>query len=119
MRTFDLCRDMRVGDRPQRRHRLDRGEGQVIAGNRLGVRTRQFGDGRGDLAGIDRVAAMLCSEDLPRDLGADPRPIGRRDGVISQPPCRPVPCRDPPRHLDPEGTDIAAVNLERRAQPDG
>ena len=37
MRLFDLCCDVRVGDRPQRRHRLDRGEGQVIAGNRLGA----------------------------------------------------------------------------------
>ena len=35
MRPLNLRRDVRVGDRPQRRHRLHRGEGQVIAGNRL------------------------------------------------------------------------------------
>ena len=39
MRPLNLRRDVRVGDRPQRRHRLDRGEGQVIAGNRLRPRT--------------------------------------------------------------------------------
>ena len=74
MRPLDLRGDVRVGDRPQRRHRLDRGEGQVIAGNRLGARTRLLGDGGGDLAGIDRIAAMLGSEELPRHLGADLRP---------------------------------------------
>ena len=39
VRPLDLRRDVRVGDRPQRRHRLDRGEGQVVAGHRLGPRT--------------------------------------------------------------------------------
>ena len=79
VRSFDLRGDVRVGDRPQRRHRLDRGEGQVIAGNRLGARTRLLGDGGGDLAGIDRIAAMLGSEELPRHLGTDLRPKCRRD----------------------------------------
>jgi hypothetical protein len=79
VRSFDLRGDLRVGDRPQCRHRLDRGEGQVIAGNRLGVRTRLLSDGSGDLAGIDRIAAMLCSEELPRHLGTDLRPKRRRD----------------------------------------
>ena len=79
VRSFDLRGDVRVGDRPQGRHRLDRGEGQVIAGNRLGARTRLLGDGGGDLAGIDRIAAMLGSEELPRHLGTDLRPKCRRD----------------------------------------
>jgi hypothetical protein len=58
MRLFDVRCDVRVGDRPQRRHRLERGEGQVIAGNRLDARTRLLGDGGGDLAGINRVSAI-------------------------------------------------------------
>src|SRR4029450_691649 len=70
MREFDLTCELRVGDRPQRRHRLDRGEGQVIAGYRLGAGRRPLGGRSGDLAGVDRVAAMLVSEELPRDLGA-------------------------------------------------
>jgi hypothetical protein len=44
VRLFDLCRDVRVGDRPQARYRLDWGEGQVIAGDRLGAQTRVFSD---------------------------------------------------------------------------
>ena len=35
MRPLNLCCDVRVGDRPQCRDRLHRGEGQVITGNRL------------------------------------------------------------------------------------
>jgi hypothetical protein len=59
MRPFDLRGEVRVGDRPQARHRLDRGESQVIAGNCLGAGTRLLGDRPGDLAGIDRIAPML------------------------------------------------------------
>ena len=66
----------------KRRHRLHRGEGQVIAGDRLGPRPRLLGDRGGDLAGIDRIAAMLGSEELPRHLGADPRPICRGDRLV-------------------------------------
>jgi hypothetical protein len=40
---------------------------------------------------VIRVAAMLRSEELARDLGADPRPIGRRDRNVS-PGC-PAACR--------------------------
>ena len=38
MCLFDQGSDLRIGDRPQARHRLDRGEGQVITGNGLGGR---------------------------------------------------------------------------------
>jgi hypothetical protein len=79
VRLLDMRGDMWVGDRPQRRHRLDRGEGQVIAGNGLGARTRLLSDGGCDLTRIDRIAAMLCSEELPRHLGTDLRPKCRRD----------------------------------------
>ena len=64
MREFDLRSEVRVGDRPQGRHRLDRGEGQVIADNGLSTRARPLSNGGDDLAGIDRIAAMLCSEEL-------------------------------------------------------
>ena len=40
MGPLDLCRHLQVGDRPQRRYRLHRREGQVITGNRLGARPR-------------------------------------------------------------------------------
>jgi len=95
---------------------LTGGEGEVIASNCLGARTRLLGDGGGDLAGIDRVAAMLVLEELPRDLGADPHPICCGDWLASQPSDRSVPCGNPLCDLDPEGADIAGVNLERRTQ---
>jgi hypothetical protein len=79
VRLLDQRCDVRVGDRPQGRHRLDRGERQVIASHRLGTRTRLFSDGGGDLTGIDRIAAMLGSEELPRHLGAHTCPKCRRD----------------------------------------
>jgi hypothetical protein len=114
--AFDLRGDLRVGDRPQRRHRLDRREGQVKAGNRLGARTRRLGDGRGDLAGIDRITVMLRSEELPRHLGADPRPIRCGDWLVSQLSARGLLRGNPFRQLNPECADIAGVDLERRAQ---
>jgi hypothetical protein len=117
VRSFDLRSEVRVGDRPQRRHRLHRGKRQVIAGNRLGARTRLSNDCRRNLAGIDRVPAMLASEKLPRHLGAHVRPICRRDRPVGQLSCWPVPRGNPLRHLDPERADLAGVNLERRAQP--
>jgi hypothetical protein len=88
----------------------DWGEGQVIASNGLGTRTRLLGDGGGDLAGIDRVAAMVVSEELARHLGADPRPKCSRGGIVSQASGRPVPRGKPFRHLDPERADLAGVN---------
>ena len=81
VRPFDLRGDVRVGDRPQRRHRLDRGEGQVIAGDRLGARTRLLRDGGGDLAGIDRSRPCSAAEELPRHLGPD---LARSAGETGQ-----------------------------------
>ena len=78
MGPFDRRRDRRVGDRPQRRHRLHRGERQVVAGDRLCARPRVLRDLARQLAGIDRLPAMLGAEELPRHLGPDPRPISRR-----------------------------------------
>jgi hypothetical protein len=117
MRLLDLRGDVRVGDRPQARHRLNRGEGQVIAGNGLGARPRLLSDGPGDLAGIDRITAMLCSEELPRHLGTDLRPKCRRDRLVSELSGGRLSGGNSLRHLDPESVDLAGVNLERRTQP--
>jgi hypothetical protein len=43
MRLLDPGGDVRVGDRPEAEHRFDWGEGQVTAGDRLSVRTRELG----------------------------------------------------------------------------
>jgi hypothetical protein len=115
VRPLNLRGDVRVGDRPQRRHRLDRGEGQVIAGNRLGPWTRLLSDDGSDLARIDRIAAMLCSEELPRHLAADLRPRCRGDWLVRLLPRRLL-GGNPLRYLDPEGPDLAGVNLKRRTQ---
>ncbi len=61
---------------------------------------------------------MLLSEELPRDLGAHLRPQCREDRIVSQLSACPVLRGNPLRHLDPEGADLAGVNLERRAQLD-
>jgi hypothetical protein len=71
---FDLCGDVRVGDRPQGRHRLDRGEGQVMARHGLGARPRLLGYGGGELASIDWIAAILSFEEFLRHLRAHLRP---------------------------------------------
>ena len=66
-------------DRPQRRHALDRRERQVVAGHRHWRRSRDPGQVAGELAGIQWVAAVFGAEPLVRQLGADPRPLRRRD----------------------------------------
>ena len=72
---LDLRRDLRRGDRPQRAHGLDGGEGQVVPADRGRPRPRVFGDGPGQLAGVDRVPVVFVAEELQRDLGADPGPV--------------------------------------------
>ena len=117
MGPFDDRRDGRVGDRPQRRHRLHRGEGQVVAGNRLGPRPGVFGDLPGQLPRIHRLPAMLRGEELACHLGADPGPVRRRHRPIPGQTGRLVDGGDPFRHLDPERADVAVEDLERRPQP--
>ena len=82
MGALNHPRDRRVGDRRQGRHGLHRGEGQVVAGDRLRPRPRVFGDLTGHLPRIHRLAAMLGTKELPRDLGADPGPVRRRHRPI-------------------------------------
>jgi hypothetical protein len=101
--AFDRGRDRLVGDRPQRADALDGGEGQVVAGDRVRAGSRVLGDGRGDLAGVDRVPAELLPEELDGDLGADPRAVLQGAGASwRRPRCtlmRGDPLRDPPAEL--------------------
>ena len=115
--AFDGRRRGLVGDRPQRRDALHWGEGQVIAGDRLGPRPGMLGDRGGQLPGILRLAAVLGDEELPCHLGADPGPIRSRHSPVTGQPGRLVEGGDPFRHLDPERRHIRLVDLERRAQP--
>ena len=114
---FDGRRRGLVGDRPQRRHALHRGEGQVIAGDRLGPRPGMLGDRGGQLPGILRPASVLGNEELPGHLGADPGPIRRRHSPVPGQPGGLVEGGDPFRHLDPERRHIRLVDLERHPQP--
>ena len=91
MGPFDLRRHRLVGDRPQRRDGLHRGERQVVAGDRLCPWPGVLGDLRGQLPRIVRLAAVLGGEELavpPRSApGPDPprasaRPPGRPAAVL-------------------------------------
>ena len=59
---------------------------------------------------------MLVSEELPRHLCAHPRPNCRGESSVGQL-LRALSRGNSLRHLDPEGADVAGVDLERRAQP--
>ena len=117
MGPFDRGRHRRVGDRPQGRDGLHRGEGQVIAGNCLGSRPRVFRDLPGQLPGIHRLSAMLGPEKLTGHLGPHPRPFSCRQRRVG----RKAGCRldrpDAFRHLEPERADDTIDDLERHAQP--
>jgi hypothetical protein len=80
---LDLGRDVRRGDRPQGADGLHRGERQVVPAHRGRAWPGVFGDGPGQLAGVSGVAAVLGPEELRRDLGADPGPIGSSDRVVT------------------------------------
>ena len=114
---FDHRRHRRFGDRPQRRHRLHRGERQVVAGDRLGPRPGVLRDLSRQLPGIHRLPAMLGHEELPRHLGPHPRPIRSRQRRVGRQPGRLVERGDAFRHLDPERATTPSTDLERRPQP--
>ena len=78
VRGRDLARDARVGQRPQRRDALDRGEGQVIAGDRRLAGPGRAGDVVGQLPRVVRLAPVVALEPLPAQLGADRAPAPRR-----------------------------------------
>jgi hypothetical protein len=114
---FDLCGDLRVGDRPQRRHRLHRRECQIEPGDRLRLRPGMLRDGPGQLTGICWLPAMLCGEQSPRHLGPYPGPLGRRNRPVRRQPGLLVERGDPPRHLNPKPGRFAGDDPERHPQP--
>jgi hypothetical protein len=56
---FDHSRHRRISDRPQGRHRLHRGERQVITSHCLGPRPGVFRDLSRQLPSVNRLPAML------------------------------------------------------------
>ena len=75
VRPLDRRGRSRVGERPQCRDRLHRRKRQVITGDRLRAWSRVLRDLGCELSGVDRVAAVLCVEELLRQLS----PMRARD----------------------------------------
>ena len=116
MGLFDHSRHRRIGDRPQGRDRLHRGERQVIAGNCSVFRPRVFRDLSRQLSGIHRLAAMRAARKTPGHLGPHPlRSVRRQRRVRGQAGCG-IDRRDAFGHLEPERADVPIEDLERRAQ---
>ena len=78
MGLLDPRRDRRVGERPQRRHRLHRGERQVVPPDRRRRRPGPAGQRRRQLQVTLRVTALLLPEPFRRQLAAQPGPYLRR-----------------------------------------
>ena len=79
---FDDRRDVHGCDRPQRRHRLHRREGQVVARDRGGARPGFARYVAGEFAVVGGRAAVLFGELSARDDGADRGAGGRVDGRV-------------------------------------
>ena len=116
MGALDAGGGGRVGQRPQDRDTLHRGEGQVEPGDRGGPGAGVLGDHRGELAGIGGFAAVLGEEVLAGHLGADLGTLSGRNGPVAGESRGLVDGLDPGRDLDPEPGDIAGVDLERRTE---
>jgi len=99
---LDLGGDVPRGDRPERRHRLDRGEGEVEPGHRGGRRPGVAGDEGGQLTRVPRRPAVLPREHLPADVGADPGPLRGRQRRGLRHPQGQVGLRAGPRDRDLE-----------------
>ncbi len=69
--ALDHVGDLRVGQRPQGRHRLHWGEGGVVAGNAAAHWPRGPDDETGQLAGVHRLAAEALVEVLASHLGPE------------------------------------------------
>ena len=115
--TFDRGRDRLRGDRPQGADALHRREGQVIAGDRVRPGTRVPGDGRRDLAGVDRVPVKLLPEQLDRDLSADPGAVLK--GAFGIPPqaAAHVRVRHSRGHTPAELRDVVGVHRVEVPEP--
>ena len=84
MGPFDHRRHRRVSDRPQGRHRLHRGERQVVTRNRLRPWPGVFRDLPRQLPRVNRLPAMLGQEELAGHLGPHPRPIRGRQRRVGR-----------------------------------
>ena len=78
VRLFDLLGNVLVGQRPQGRDRLDRHEGQVVAGHRGGLLACRLRHERAAFPVIERGPAVLALEELVAQFAADPGPLLRR-----------------------------------------
>ena len=111
-------------DRPQRRHRFDRGEGQVVAGHRGGRRPRMAGDEPRQFPVVGRWAGVGFGEHVPGpsavrmtgpDVGGDTGVRVVADGGVVVAVGLPQPGREPVfLAVDRERADPAA---RRRSRP--
>ncbi len=106
------------GDRPQCTDALDRGERQVVPGDRGGLLPAGLGDVPGQLPRIQRRPAELLNEHLAGQFGADPGPFIRWDRPVPRQPGVGVPGLEPDRQ---PGTPLPRVgaHLVRAAKPGG
>ena len=114
---FDLRRNGRFGERPQRRDAFDRGEGEVVAGDRGRLWAGVFGDRGGEFPRILRWPAVLGGEELGRHLGAHPGPFAAWNRPVAGQAGGRIEVGDPLGNLDPKRRDVVVVDLERRTQP--
>jgi hypothetical protein len=114
---FNHSRHLRISDRPQRRHRLHRGERQVITSHRLGSPPRIFRDLASQFPSVNRLPAMRCQEALPGHLGPHPRPISSRQRSAGRKASRRLDRREASCHFEAEGAEVAVNDLERRPKP--
>jgi len=68
--VVNLFGDVARGDGPQRRHRFDRGERQVVAGNGGGLRAGLAGNVSGEFPVIEGGAAVVFGEHVAGHAGA-------------------------------------------------
>ena len=109
-------RHRRIGDRPQRRHRLHRRKRQVIPSNGLRPRPRVLRDLSRQLPSINRLPAVLGPEKLAAHLGPHPRPISSRQRRARRQAGRRLDRRNAPGHLEPKRADDTINDLERHPQ---
>ena len=117
MGPFDHGRHRWIGDRPQGRDRLHRGERQVVTGNCLCPRPGVFRDLSRQFPRVDRLAAMLGQEELAGHLGPHPRPVCSRQGSARGQAGRRIDRPDASGHFEPERADDTINDLERHPQP--
>ena len=114
--AFDGGRGGGFGERPQRRDALDRGEGEVVAGDGGGLRAGRRGDQPGEFAGVDGVASEGGPERLASDLGADRGADLRGDRRVVRGADLGVVGGEAFGDLDPELGHVVGVDLERLAR---